>query len=90
MSTRTHYIAAGSVRGPCAHQHRTVEAAQACVERDRRDCRSLGGGAYSDRAVRAVDVEGSGPARTVHLSRELTDRESAPLDQAAWDADPIR
>ena len=42
----------GSVRGDCGHHHRTVAAAEACLEQDRRGCASQGG--YSDREVYAV------------------------------------
>lgn len=51
----SYYIARGSVRGSCGHKHRTIAAAQTCCEKDQRDCRSLGGGAYSDRSVTPVD-----------------------------------
>jgi len=43
----TYYTTSGSVRGQCGHHHRTREAAERCLERDRRGCRSQGG--YSDR-----------------------------------------
>lgn len=44
------YETLGSVRGSCHHRHRTLEAAIACIERDRRACRALPGGtSYSDR-----------------------------------------
>lgn len=51
----TIYVAHGSVRGNCGHKHRSVVSAQACCERDDSLCRSLGGGAYSDRSVMAVE-----------------------------------
>jgi len=44
-----YYSAKGAVRGDCGHRHRTVIAAQECARQDQQDCRSLGGGAYSDR-----------------------------------------
>ena len=48
--TRETYEAYGPVRGSCGHQHRTIEAARQCAERDARECRQYGGaGAYSDR-----------------------------------------
>lgn len=53
----TTYTTTGEVRGECGHTHRTYAAALACVSRDRRDCASLGGGAYSDRHV--VEIDGS-------------------------------
>lgn len=52
---RSYYVAHGSVRGSCGHKHRTIAAAQACCEKDQRDCQSLGGGAYSDRSVTPVE-----------------------------------
>lgn len=59
MSTREKaeaYEARGSVRGSCGHKHRTIGAAHACAEKDRRDCAGLpGGNAYSDREVCRVD-----------------------------------
>lgn len=67
MTTKAvHYVAYGSVRGECAHEHRTIAAAQACCRKDQRDCGSLGGGAYSDRSVYAVE-DGH--------RRDLTERE---------------
>jgi hypothetical protein len=51
----TTYTTTGSVRGNCGHRHKTVRAAAACAEKDARDCRSLSGGAYSDRSVRAIE-----------------------------------
>lgn len=45
------YFAWGIVRGRCQHNHRSARAAVRCSERDRRDCASIGGGAYSDRRV---------------------------------------
>lgn len=55
-STSESYTTYGSVRGDCGHQHRTIEAAQRCADRDNRDCRKIGG--YSDRRVYAeCDVE---------------------------------
>ena len=50
-TTRTLYTAgsAQDVRGGCGHAHRTVDAAGDCLDRDVAACRSLGGGAYSDR-----------------------------------------
>lgn len=49
-----------NVRGVCPHKHRTVEAAQRCLEQDQRDCAGLSGGAYSDRTgVYGVHVSGN-------------------------------
>lgn len=54
--TTTRYIARGSVRGDCGHLHRSLHAAERCVEADQRACRSLpGGNAYSDRDVAIVE-----------------------------------
>lgn len=47
------YITIGSVRGACPHIHRTIEAAQACLDRDQRGCASQHG--YSDRRIVRVD-----------------------------------
>lgn len=50
------YIVYGSVRG-LVSEHRTLAAALKAAGKDRRDCRSCGGGAYSD--VRVYEsVEG--------------------------------
>jgi hypothetical protein len=54
---KTYYTTTGSVRGSCGHKHRSIEAAEACLEQDRRDCRSLGGGAYSDRVIVEEEYE---------------------------------
>lgn len=43
------YTTYGSVRGGCGHQHRTVEAAERCLNDDQNGCASQGG--YSDRRV---------------------------------------
>ena len=61
------YTTEGSIRGSCGHRHRSIETAQKCVERDRRACASLAGGAYySDRCVVRsdgswLDEEGDDP-----------------------------
>ncbi len=47
------YTTWGSVRGCCGHAHKTVEAAEACIDKDHRDCASQGG--YSDREVRSIE-----------------------------------
>ena len=54
MAKATTYTTIGSVRGCCGHQHRTIEAAQQCVNRDHAGCVRQGG--YSDRSV----VKGDG------------------------------
>lgn len=46
------YTTWGGVRGGCGHLHRTREAAERCLERDRRGCEAQGG--YSDRVIRVV------------------------------------
>ncbi len=58
----THYQAGHrqNIRGACHHKHRTGAAAQECVDRDQRECASMGGGSYSDRrSVYAVHADGS-------------------------------
>jgi hypothetical protein len=56
-SANPYFVARGPVRGDCGHKHRTHEAAEACADKDARACRSLGGGAYSDRVVVEVARE---------------------------------
>lgn len=51
-----HYIASGSVRGDCGHQHTTVLAATHCQIVDQQACNRQGG--YSDRRVCRVDEQG--------------------------------
>ena len=43
------YTTRGSVRGSCGHEHRSLEAAVACLQRDQHGCSRAGG--YSDRRV---------------------------------------
>lgn len=50
------YIVYGSVRG-LVSEHRSVQAARASADNDRRDCGRLGGGAYSDVNVYCWDDE---------------------------------
>ena len=57
-TTTVTYCAHGSVRGRCAHSHRTIVAAFACAQRDAASCARLGGGAYSDRTVARRDGHG--------------------------------
>ena len=52
-TNRTAYTTIGSVRGCCGHQHRTIEAAKRCADRDHAGCVSQGG--YSDRSVVYAD-----------------------------------
>lgn len=47
--TTTIYTTIGSVRGCCGHRHRSAEAAERCLDRDRARCAEHGG--YSDRTV---------------------------------------
>lgn len=55
---RAYWVAEGDIRGRCPHKHQTEEAAQACAERDHRDCRGLPGGhSYSDRAPVLVEED---------------------------------
>lgn len=49
------YTTVGSVRGCCGHCHRSYEAAERCLARDRRGCHRQGG--YSDRRVVLVTHE---------------------------------
>lgn len=58
MKTKTHYTTIGSVRGRCAHAHRSLATAIQCLERDRTACASLGDGSYSDRRVYSVAPNG--------------------------------
>lgn len=60
MNMKLFYQAYGSVRGACRHQHRTVEAAEACAHADQRGIRraypsTYPTHAYSDRGVRAIE-----------------------------------
>jgi hypothetical protein len=55
-ASRKYYTTIGSVRGCCGHHHRTIAAAEMCLTRDQRGCKSQGG--YSDRRV--VDQDGNG------------------------------
>lgn len=51
------YIVYGSVRGMVS-KHRTAAGAERSLAADRRGCRSLGGGAYSDARVYVIDRAG--------------------------------
>jgi hypothetical protein len=55
----TVYLATGSVRGDCGHEHRTAIAAFDCAEADKAAIRRLPsspyGSPYSDRHVEAVE-----------------------------------
>lgn len=48
----TYYTTEGPIRGSCGHRHRSREAAERCLDEDRKGCRSQGG--YSDRSVKRV------------------------------------
>lgn len=50
------YIVYGEVRG-LVSGHRVLGAARRAAEQDRDDCRSIGGGAYSDVSVYCWDDE---------------------------------
>jgi len=50
VTSRWDYIVYGSVRG-LVGRHKSIDAARLRADRDRRDCASLGGGAYSDVSV---------------------------------------
>lgn len=47
------YTTWGPVRGGCGHAHRSIEAAERCLEKDQRGCASQGG--YSDRSIRRIE-----------------------------------
>ena len=49
---REYYETYGDVRGSCDHNHRTIEAAERCLEKDSRGCKKQGG--YSDRSIYRV------------------------------------
>lgn len=51
----SYFVASGPVRGTCPHKHTSRATAEQCAAKDRRDCRQLGGGAYSDRAAHKND-----------------------------------
>lgn len=65
------YTTWGPVRGDCGHVHRSLDAAEACLNRDGRECKSAGG--YSDREVRVItsrdEIESydvtRGPGKTI-------------------------
>lgn len=67
------YTTWGDVRGGCGHRHKTIAAAEQCIERDSAGCQRQGG--YTDRHVRVL--EGDDPDRRMP-GRRLTMRE--------WDA----
>jgi hypothetical protein len=74
-TTKTAYVATGSIRGTCEHHHDTPVEAQACADADKRAVRRAYPGsyptsAYSDRAVRVID-EGN--------VRDLNEREIAAI-----------
>lgn len=48
------YTTCGSVRGCCGHKHGSILAAEKCLARDQKGCRSQGG--YSDREVETIGV----------------------------------
>lgn len=55
-----YYETIGSVRGNCGHHHKTIEAAQRCIDRDMVGCKSQGG--YSDRFIHLIeDGQDKGP-----------------------------
>ena len=43
------YYNYGPVRGACGHDHRTLSGLQKCLNKELKEVRALGGGAYSDR-----------------------------------------
>jgi hypothetical protein len=51
---KKHYTNIGNVRGSCGHKHKTEATAQACLQRDQRGCRFVGG--YSDRKMLTIYI----------------------------------
>lgn len=90
------YFAWGRVRGRCQHDHRTAAAADRCAERDRRDCESMTGGAYSDRTVYRHTEPGEWRgARRVTLGQDAAGRVIDATDEPAvacecgeWSGEP--
>lgn len=68
----TTYTTRGSVRGGCEHTHKSIAAAQKCLERDQHACKSLGVGGYSDRIIVRTDGAGLSDAEHAEWSK-LTD-----------------
>jgi len=74
-TTKITYTTKGSIRGCCGHQHRTIEAAQRCADRDHAGCARQGG--YSDRRVVNWDES------------ELSEEDEADLEEmknAEWES----
>ena len=60
------YWCRGPVRGACGHHHKTLEAADRCLQRDIRGCAKQGG--YSDRRIVPVGtVEGLSDVEAAYL-----------------------
>jgi len=53
---KKYYTCWGDVRGCCGIAHRSIEAAQRCIEEDQKGCEGQGG--YSDREIRVVESPG--------------------------------
>ena len=60
------YTTKGSVRGQCAHKHRTLSGAVRCLKDDRRGCERQGG--YSDRDV--VRCDGADLSESDHYATD--------------------
>jgi len=71
------YYTRGSVRGCCAHIHRSIGAALACIERDMSGCVSQGG--YSDREVVRADGEDFTSGEELMLHDHEADRDGRGL-----------
>ncbi len=66
----TTYTTRGSVRGSCGHNHRTLKAAEKCIQADQARCRSQGG--YSDRVTLVVSDGVSRPLTESEYEESLT------------------
>jgi hypothetical protein len=72
------YRCEGSVRGFCGVDHTSLAAAIRHLMADQGGCRSLGGGAYSDRHIRVYEHDAEGEM----VQRAMTEDEHYELDQA--------
>lgn len=48
----------GNARGGCGHNHRTLLAAEMCLQREKRSCAIPDVGSYSDRVIFVVEDNG--------------------------------
>lgn len=70
---RIGYTTYGSIRGQCAHLHRTLEGAERCASRDLHLCGAQSRGSYSDRVACEVGSDG-------YLYRDISVDEWIPGD----------